>query len=263
MAKINWDQAGSRTYEGGVDRGVLYQTDGLGVPWNGLTDVSEINKKTVESIYYDGVKVNDLVKLGDYTGTLKAITYPDEFLEYEGYGRMVRGVYIGEQQPKTFGLSYRTKVGSDVDNNAGYKIHILYNVTATPSTKNYSTISDSTDLTDFQWNLTAVPEYVDGWRPSAHIVVDSRYTDAKLFSDIELVLYGGETADATLPAFDDLMEMIQAFFLVEIVDNNDGTWTAYSDYDGYINMVTEDEFRLDNVNAVYLDAETYELSDTQ
>lgn len=176
---------------------------------------------------------------------------------------MVRGVFVGEQRPKTFGLSYRTRVGSDVDGDAGYKIHVLYNVTAIPSAKGYNTLSDSPDVIDFQWELSAVPETVEGFRPTSHVIIDSRYTDPILFADIELLLYGGLTANATLPPFEDLIEMIFSFFLVEIVDNNDGTWTAYSEYDGYINMIDPTEFRLDNVNAIFTDVDTYELSDTQ
>lgn len=263
MPKIQWDTVGDRTYEGGLDRGVLYLSNGSGVPWNGLTDVTEKNEKKVSPIYFDGIKTHDKVELGDFAGSMSAITYPEELLEYEGYGRLVRGVFVGDQEPMPFGLSYRTRVGNDVDGNAGYKIHAIYNVTAIPSDKQYSTLTDSPEFTEFEWDITAVPEEVAGFRPTAHIVLDSRHVDETLLNDVELLLYGGETADAILPPFEDLMELILGFFLVEIVDNNDGTWTAYTDFDGYITELADGEFRMDNVNAEYLDADTYELSDTR
>jgi len=263
MSKIQWDAIGTRTYESGLDRGVLYVQDGFGVPWNGLTDVKEKNEKKVTPLYFDGVKTQDKVELGDFSGSISAITYPEELLQMEGYGRLVNGVFVGDQEPEAFGLSYRTKIATDADNDAGYKIHIVYNVTAIPKDKQYSSISDAIGLSEFEWDITATPpDYVVGFRPSAHIVIDSRHSNAKLLSDVELMLYGGDTADARLPNFGDLMELILGFFLVEIIDNGDGTWTAYTEFDGYIFDEGDQSFRIDNVNATY-DGDEYELSDTR
>ncbi len=41
MPAIVWDNIGDRFYESGLDRGVLYLSDGSGVPWNGLISIIE------------------------------------------------------------------------------------------------------------------------------------------------------------------------------------------------------------------------------
>ena len=264
MPVLQWDAAGDRIYESGLDHGVLYLEDGSAVPWNGLTAVTESFDKTTSPIYFDGSKVNDLVTLGDFQASLKAITYPDEFLRFEGIGNALEGVQFSDQKPKTFALSYRTQIGSDVEaSGEGYKIHVLYNVTAIPSNKDYASFSSDPTLTEFEWTITAVPEEVPGFRPTAHIIFDSRYIDPDLLADIELLLYGGVTANAALPAFADLIELLFGFYRVEIVDNKDGTWTANTIFEGYISMLSEEEFQIDNVDATYLDADTYEISSTR
>lgn len=264
MPKIKWDQVGDRVFERGVDQGVLYLKDGSGVPWNGLTAVTQQPDKTSEPVYFDGRKINDHITLGDFKAILRAITYPDEFLEMEGFATLsATGVYLGDQQPQTFGLSYRTKVGSDTDQDANaYKIHIVYNATAIPSDKNFNTITMETTLTEFEWQITAVPEEIPGFRPTAHVVIDSRTIDPVLLSDIELALYGGTTANPQLPAFADLMEMVTGYFRVEVIDNKDGTWTAITNFDGYISMLPDGKFQIDGVNATYLDDDTYQLEST-
>src|SRR5580765_2617317 len=141
MSVLIWDTAGSKVYETGLDKGVLYLSDGSAVPWNGLTSIVEKFDKESESVYYDGMKITDLVYLGDFAATLKAITYPDQFIELDGYGFLRQGMYVGNQLPKTFSLSYRTRIGNDVDGDvAGYKIHILYNLTAIPTDRTYNTV---------------------------------------------------------------------------------------------------------------------------
>ena len=264
MPKLKWDQIGDRVFEQGVSHGVLYLPDGSAVPWNGLTSVSEQSGRSTEPLYFDGVKFEDFVSLGDFSGMLSAITYPDEFLELEGYGEVNSGVFVGDQEPKLFGLSYRTRIGSDVDTDAtDYKLHLIYNVTAIPSDKNYATMTLETTLTEFEWTITAVPQEVPGFRPTAHFVFDSRYADPDLLADVELALYGGETANPQLPAFADMVEIITTFFRVEIIDNKDGTWTAVSKFPGYISMLSATEFQLDNVDAEFIDADTYQITDTR
>ncbi len=48
MTRLVWDQLGDRVYETGLDRGVLYFTDGGGVPWNGLTSVEERSTRDID-----------------------------------------------------------------------------------------------------------------------------------------------------------------------------------------------------------------------
>jgi hypothetical protein len=265
MPVLVWDKVGDRVYETGLDRGVLYLPDGSAVPWNGLTSIIEQFSSESSPVYYDGMKVNELVVLGDFAASMKAVTYPDEFVELEGLAPVRRGIFYADQRPQTFGLCYRTQIGNDLEGEAaGYKIHIIYNVTAIPSEKSYASLTDDPSLVEFEWNITAVPEEVPGFRPTAHIVIDSRTTDPWLLEELEAVLYGNTAADAALIPMLDLVTFIGNWYRVQIVDHGDGTWSAISAREGYIDVnEIEQLFILSNVNAVYLDEDTYQISDTK
>lgn len=197
MTKLLWDQAGQRLYEAGLDRGVLYKEDTFGVPWNGLTSIDEnLSNIASDPIYFDGVKYIDQPKVGDFSATLNAYTYPDEFLEYEGLQSLGGGLFVDDQRPKQFGLSYRTKVGNDVDGlDHGYKIHIIYNLTAVPQAETYETLSNSVTPVPFSWQISAVPVPLFGFRPTAHFIFDSRFLPPEILTVIESILYGTDSVD--------------------------------------------------------------------
>ena len=263
MAELVWDKVGDRTYESGLDRGVLYLPDGSAVPWNGLTSIVEDFDIESAPIYYDGMKISDLVTLGEFAATMKAITYPDEFGELEHLGELRHGIFVSDQKPQTFGLCYRTQIGNDVDGDVeGYKIHILYNVLAVPSNKTYETLSDKTNPSEFEWKLTAVPEEVPGFRPTAHLILDTRKIDPILLVEIEKILYGSALGIAVLIPMQDLAEYLSSWFRVKIVVNNDGTWTAISKFDGFIEMGLDGFFSIVHVNVVYLNDTTFIIADT-
>jgi hypothetical protein len=265
MTKITWDQQKDRTFETGVDRAVLYFPDGGGVPWNGLISVDQNTTRSTEALYFDGVKFNDLVIGGDFEGTLRAFTYPEEFLEFEGTLEEQSGVYVTGQNPTFFNLSYRTKVGDGIEGyELGYKIHLFWNLTAIPSTKTYTTMSlDDTAPMEFEWALSSVPEYITKYKPTSHIVLDSRKLDPWLLEDLESFLYGNETDDPTLPSLQGLANFIRKWDRIIITDNGDGTWTATTQRDGLIEMVSPTEFQINDANATYLDADTYEISSSE
>lgn len=199
MTQLTWQDLGDRKFEVGLDRGVLFLEDGSGIPWNGLVSVSEKTSITVKPLYFDGQKFNDNVVLGDYAATLSAFTYPDEFLEYEGILDAGNGISIYDQPLKRFGLSYRTKLGNDVDGiDAGYKIHVIYNLIAIPSAQDFNTISDDTSATLFTWDISAVPVDVAGYAPTAHFVLDTTLSPAGLISSAEGWLYGSSSVDSQL-----------------------------------------------------------------
>lgn len=263
MSVLVWDKIGDRTYETGLDKGVLYLSDGKAVPWNGLTSVVEKFDKDLSSIYYDGMKITDLVSLGDYSATLKAITYPDEFAELDGYGFLRQGMYVGNQLPKTFSLSYRTQVGNDFDGDvAGYKIHILYNLTAIPNDITYDSISAETKPIEFEWDITSIPQDVPGFRPTAHIVFNTIDLESDLLTYIEEKLYGSEHIDPDLMSISDLISYMYTWALMEIVDNGDGTWTAITDNAADISYDVTDKqlFTITNANATYWNSDLYEIS---
>ena len=263
MPVINWDNVGERTYESGLDRGVLYLPDGSAVPWNGLTSISEKVEKSVDSVFYDGAKISDLVTMGSFSASLSAMTYPEEMDLIEGTRELRNGVFLGEQSPTTFGLCYRTNMSNDLDSEAGYKIHVVYNITAVPSDRNYASLNDSPEVVEFEWDLTTTPEHLDGFRPSAHMVIKTADLDPWLLAEIEEILYGGTVAAASLIPMDELVDKINNWFRVQITDNGDGTFTARSDYAGYIFVLSGDKFQINNANVIYTDDNTYLLSDTK
>jgi hypothetical protein len=268
MATLEWDKTGTRRYENGVDRGVLYLPDCIAVPWNGLTEINEQPNQKTDGIYFDGCKVNDFVTLGTFEASLKAITYPDELTDLEGESAVRRGVYTGEQRLKTFALCWRTQVGNDVQgNSASYKIHIVYNVTASPSDVTYASLSDDPELAEFEWDLTTVPNELSGYRSTSHLVIDSSEIDPWLLEDLEEILYGSSVKDPCLLPMDDLVDYMDSWCRVRVVDNGDGTWTATEHREGgNIKFLPNGEFKIVEINAVYRNdtvlGEVFDLSDT-
>jgi hypothetical protein len=317
MSRINWDDVGKKRYEAGVDRGVLYLKDGRGVPWNGLVNVEE-DMSSVETnpYYYDGIKYLDTRYPGDFEGSITAYTYPDEFLEFDGYAKLDSGVLLAHQPVYSrFGLSYRTKIGNDVDGiDHGYKIHILYNLVAIPQNRSYASMQEQPEAIDFSWKISGVPEPIPGHRPTVHIVIDTTTLNPYLVRDVEDLLYGVDAAPpvvdndydggtpttegspvnldggtvldtgfgqtnggtapdahivvsgtvtstvAKLPPLQELVDLLNSWVLIDIVDNGDGTWTA-SGPPEFVEMLDETTFRIQAAGKM-LDADTYQISTT-
>ena len=216
MPKLVWDQTGSRFYETGVDRGVFYPLAvggeyTPGVVWNGLSNVSE-NPSGAEAtaIYADNIKYLSLTSAEDFGATIEAYTFPDEFGECDGSAELTTGVTIGQQERKTFGFSYRTMIGNDTEGNGhGYKIHLVYGCKASPSQKSYGTISDSPEAITMSWEISTTPVNVTGFKPTAHLIIDSTKVSAAALTAIETILYGGTAAEAKLPLPDVVLSTIE------------------------------------------------------
>jgi hypothetical protein len=261
MAELVWDQIGDRTYETGVSKGVLYEADGHGVSWNGLTSLEESISSTSTAVYFDGIKFNDIVTPGDFSAVMRAFTYPEEFLKYEGTREEQEGLYILQQPQQRFGLSYQTIIGDDINGvSAGYKIHILYNLTALPSNRAYQTLALDVTPLEFEWTISAIPEELDNYRPTAHIIFDSTKIDPNLLADIEDILYGSEDNDAHLPPLKGFISFIRKWDRLIITGHGNGTWTAESDIEGVIIMLDETTFQIESDTVVWLDADTYQIS---
>ena len=210
MSKLTWDASGERLYETGVKQGVLYVMDsnvyGNGVAWNGLTAITE-SPSGAEStpLYADDIKYLDLRSTEEFGATIEAYTYPDEFAACDGSASLADGVSIGQQARKMFGLCYRTTVGNDTDGtDHGYKLHLIYGATASPSEKAYETINDSPEAITFSWEITTTPVSVTGFKPTASITIDSTKADSTCLAALEEKLYGGESTEPTLPLPDEV-----------------------------------------------------------
>lgn len=203
---LTWDDTGKRFYETGVKKGVLYVQDDsgaypTGVAWNGLTAVTESpSGAEATPLYADDIKYLNLYSVEEFAATIEAYTYPDEFAACDGSAELVKGVKVGQQKRKSFGLSYVTTKGNDVKGNSlGYLIHLVYGCMAAPSEKAYATINDSPEAITFSWELTTTPVPVEGFQPTATIVIDSTQVDSEKLKKFEEILYGSSTTAAKLP----------------------------------------------------------------
>lgn len=209
MARLVWNQVGERFYEAGVDRGVLYPVAGPGVPWNGLISVSEnVSGGEVEGLFYDGVKYLDVIANEDFQATLEAFSAPPEFAGCDGRKQLSPGLYATQQRRKTFGLSYRTKIGNDLDADLGYKLHIVYNCTAAPAGKTSKTLNNTPEPETRSWTLNSVPPPASTYRPTAHFVIDSTEANKYMLEDVESYLYGRAGQDPALPTQDEILAMM-------------------------------------------------------
>ena len=215
MSKLVWDKTGERLYETGVKQGVLYPqaaggTYPKGVAWNGLTNITESpSGAEATALYADDIKYLNLVSAEELGGTIEAYTYPDEFAECDGSAALTEGVFIGQQDRKTFGLCYRTTLGNDVDSNGhGYKLHLIYGALAAPSEKAYATINDSPEAITFSWEFKTTPVNVTGHKPTASLTLDSTKVSETKMAALEKILYGDGDTEARLPLPDEVVQIL-------------------------------------------------------
>lgn len=216
MAKLEWDKVGDRTYETGVDHGVLYLPDisgvyNQGVVWNGLVSVSESPSGAEASAQYaDNIKYLNLISNEEFGASIEAFTYPSEFAQCDGTAYIVPGVAIGQQSRKTFGLSYRTLFGNDLQGtDYGYKLHLVYGALAAPTEKAYTTVNDSPEAITFSWEVTTTPVAVEGFKPTATVVITSTEVTAASLKALEDILYGTEDDEPRLPLPSEIADIIE------------------------------------------------------
>lgn len=207
MPEITWDALEDRTYETGVDHGVLYipNTEGKyanGVAWNGLINITQSPSGGEPSPFYaDNIKYFNLMSVEEFGATIEAYTYPAEFDQFDGGASIAKGVRVGQQNRKTFGLSYRTLKGNAVDgNDFGYKLHLIYGCLAAPSEKAHATVNDTPEPISLSWTVSTTPIPVGpGFKPTAHLSIDSTEVSAEDLKALEALLYGTGAGGPSLP----------------------------------------------------------------
>lgn len=220
MTGLVWGQDDQRHYEAGVYRGVFYPLEGAGVAWNGLVSAEEsFDGGDLNSYYFDGIKYQDIVSTKNFQVTLTAFAYPDAFSPCIGELSVVPGFIVTRQPRAQFGLSYRIRLDDDL----GYKVHLVYNALASPTSKGYSSIDSSASAKSFAWNITTTPAARGQYRPSAHFILDSTKINPDAFAQIKIILYGSDTTDPRLPTQEELFDIVGVYWAPEIIVPNTTT----------------------------------------
>lgn len=208
MAELVWGAQGERLYERGVSRGVLYVDEA--VPWSGIISIDEtLEGATATALYFDGITYYNLVGNSDFRAQLKAFSAPKEFDRCDGILELAPGLFADQQRRDMFGLSYRTEIGSDLVANHAYKIHLVYGCTAVPSTRNNQTESDKPAPSELEWEISTVPPRTSAlMKPTAHLIVNSLYTNPAALVSLEEALYGSSSEDAYLPDIPEVIDLL-------------------------------------------------------
>jgi len=207
--KLHWDGTGEKKYESGISRGVLYKKDStkaegkqwVGVAWNGLTGVTESPDGAEKTdLYADNIKYASMRSAETFGGTIEAYTYPPEFATCNGEATLATGIVIGQQTREAFGFCYRTEQGNDENPNLGYKLHLVYNCTCSPSERAYETINDSPDAITMSWEFDSNGIAVTGHKQTYVLTIDSTaFNTTALEAKLKLIedaLYGVDAVEA-------------------------------------------------------------------
>ena len=216
MAALVWDDTGKKLFETGTDRGVLYPYDhanrayGTGVAWDGLRSFNESPTGAEETaLYANNGKYGSLRSAEEFEYTIGAYTSPVEFDECDGTVEIAAGAYATQQNRKMFGFAVRTLVGNDTDNtDFGYKIHLCYGSTASPSSHDHSTVNDSPEAEELSWECKTAPVPVPGGKPTAHLIIRSWTISTAALAAIEAYLYGDASNEPRLPLPADVVRII-------------------------------------------------------
>lgn len=213
MSRLTWDDMGSRFFETGVDRVVLYSTDGMAIAWNGVQRITEKTEgSSITPLYLDGMKFIEARVYGDFAATIEAYSAPIEFGAHDGTAFDFQGIGFGLQPIKPFAFSYRTLIGDENEReDLAYKLHIVFKAYATAAERSYETLGSDINPVTFSWDITTVPSRVVGRRPTAHLTIDSRYISERLLGFIEDNLYGGEGIIGRLTTMQDLLDKIEEY----------------------------------------------------
>jgi hypothetical protein len=247
VTRLRWAVPGSRRYETGVDHGVLYPINEPGVAWSGLISVTESpTGGDPNPFYMDGIKYQNRARPEEYAATLEAYTYPPQFAKCDGTVALVPGLYVAHQRRRPFHLSYRTLIGTDVKHDYGYRIHLVYNVLASPSERNNTTLGEDPEAITFKWSLSTTPMSILGAKPTAHIILDSNELEPAILMMLEDKLYGSDSDQPSMPSLEELKAILldnqpEEPFTVTLLGN--GVFQV-SGSDRAVKMVDPNHFQL-------------------
>jgi hypothetical protein len=230
-----------KSYEAGVDRGVYFTPGGVGVAWNGLTDVKESPSEVDNlSAHIDGVRVYRRSRGQSFAGSIEAYTYPDAMFDD----------IFSQRRRKNFGLSYRVMTDD------AYQIHLVYNVLLSAPEVQYT--QEQSEANPFSWNFTTTPIPIPGMTNTAHLIVDAGLAWSNAVSAFETALYGDESSDARLPSPLEVVDIFEVNSVLRIVDNGDGTWTATGP-DELVYALDATTFQINSPTVEFISDDTYTI----
>lgn len=217
--KLVWDKIGERTFETGVDRGVLFKatTDpenpyAEGVAWSGLSAVNESpSGGDATTVYADNIAYLTMRAAEKYASTIEAYTYPDEFAECNGEKEVVKGVRLGQQTRTSFALSYRTLVGNDLQGtDYNEKLHIVYGLSVSPSEKSHQTVNENVEANAMSWSAESTPVAVnyENCKATSSIEIDKKNVGAEKYKTITDIIWGTDTTASRLPMPDEIISLL-------------------------------------------------------
>lgn len=257
---LTWDPPNERYFHQGLDRGAIYIGDDPPVAWNGLTDVTEGGSSNTEIMYRDGKIILADIDASDFQASVSAFFFPDEFSICIGIPEAAENLYVDNQKPKRFNLSYRTLVGNGSSGDLfGYQIHLVYNCLASIGTRARKTLSDSPEMMPFNFDLVCTPVKLPGFRPSAHYIIDTRGMQSGQLKELEDLLYGTVSTPGHFPTITELFELMNFGVIMRVYDNGDGTYKI-TGAGQYFDDHGDGSYSVSNMNAVVVGNE-YEISD--
>lgn len=166
MAKLVFDRDGHRFFEYGVRDVALYpgkvkagEVLKTGVVWNGITNVTEApTGADPNDLWADDMKYASIRGLEKFEGSIACYDTPEAFDECDGIVTVLHAIKVYQQARKPFCIAYKTRIGSDAgeDDNI-FKQHVIYNLTAAPSSKARNTIKDSPEAASYSYNVKSTP----------------------------------------------------------------------------------------------------------
>lgn len=261
MTRITWDNYGERFYEIGVDRGVLYVGDNAGVAWSGLVSIDETpSGGSPKPFYLDGYKYLNLHDKEEFEGKISAFYSPPEFDECDGTKLVNPGLFANQQRRKSFGLSYRTKVGSDLDDDShAYKIHLVYNALAQPTDHKYASLDNKNDAPVLAWSFTTKPVFIPGIGYTAHLVVDTTTATPYALNQLETFLYGDDDTVPQLPSAADVAAMFEDAAPLQVLDAGNDEYVITGNGLA-VKMIDEDSYQITSDTVIEIDADDYQIS---
>lgn len=209
MGRLVWHKKEKRFVETGISKTVLYPNGGDGVAWNGVTAISSSPDGAEDTtLYADNFVYARLKSAESYKGGIEAFQSPKEFGVCDGSYSIIPGLNLGQQVRRPFNLCYRTEIATINPKDSGYKIHLIYNATASPSSKQYQSKGDSPEVVKFSWDFTTTPVILDDYKPFSEIILDSRKIDPLNLNELEAILYGTKSDKPYMPSPDALLNIV-------------------------------------------------------